>query len=203
MSGWTSLSDWYDAVGPEGAAIAIVRVVIVALAAWLLLATLLQVLAAVPSLRPLRPLADLISPRSMQRLGRSLAGLSLTAGLAAPAPSAGTLAPREDRPPASAPAPDEDPPTATMRVIEPTPAPPEPAPAPTAASGSTVVVARGDSFWSIAVEAVTDATGRRPSASEVARYWDRLVEANRSRLVVPDNPDLLYAGQSLDLPPVT
>lgn len=55
--------------------------------AWLTLAIVAQLVGSVAVV--LQPLADQLSPRSLQRLGRGLAGLSLTAGLAAPAPSAG------------------------------------------------------------------------------------------------------------------
>jgi nucleoid-associated protein YgaU len=33
-------------------------------------------------------------------------------------------------------------------------------------------------------------------------YWAQLVDANRDRLVDPDDPDLLLPGQVLVLPPV-
>lgn len=203
MSAWSTLFEWYGRVGPEGAAIAVVRGITVALTAWLALAAVLQALAGAPSLHPLRPLADLISPRSMQRLGRSLAGLSLTAGLAAPAPSAGTLAPDQEPPPVSSTVPAEEAATATMRVVDPVPPEVAPPPAPEVTSAlPTLTVAGGDSFWSIAVEVLADATtGRSPDEREVASYWRRLVEANTTRLVVPDNPDLLYPGQVLELPP--
>jgi hypothetical protein len=55
-----------------------------------------------------------------------------------------------------------------------------------------VVVAPGDSFWSIAV----DETGGR----DVEVFWRALVGLNRERLVDPSNPDLLYPGQVLRLP---
>jgi hypothetical protein len=44
--------------------------------------------------------------------------------------------------------------------------------------------------------------GRAPTDGEVVRYWTELIEANRSRLVHPTVPDLIYAGQSFVLPPV-
>ncbi len=203
MTSWSTLSGWYEAVGPEGAAIAMVRAVALVLASWLLVSAVLQALAALPALSPLRPLADLISPRSMQRLGRSLAGLSLTAGLAAPAPGAGTLAPDQEAPPVAITTSIDEPATATMRVIEPPPdAEPQPPNPEEAAGPMTVTVARGDSFWSIAIDHLSEVVGGPLSDGDVAPYWRRLVEANRSQLVVPDNPDLLYAGQLLELPPV-
>ena len=57
-------------------------------------------------------------------------------------------------------------------------------------------MAPGDSFWSLAVDAVGD--GARPVA--VDDYWRRLIAANRARLVDPANPDLLYPGQVLAAP---
>ena len=36
--------------------------------------------------------------------------------------------------------------------------------------------------------------------AEITRYWRTLVEANRDRLVVPGNPDLVLPGQELALP---
>jgi len=63
-----------------------------------------------------------------------------------------------------------------------------------------VVVASGDSFWSIAEQRVASEHGRAPTTAEVATYWSRLVRANRSNLVHSGNPDLIYAGQNFSLP---
>ncbi|MGH9188183.1 MAG: LysM peptidoglycan-binding domain-containing protein, partial [Acidimicrobiales bacterium] len=67
----------------------------------------------------------------------------------------------------------------------------------------TWTVAPGDSFWSIAEEHLTD-TRARPDAddAEIASYWRVLIAANRSLLADPTNPDLIYPGQVLSLPPV-
>jgi hypothetical protein len=62
-------------------------------------------------------------------------------------------------------------------------------------------VARGDHFWHIAEATVERHLGRAPRLAEVDAYWRRLVAANRDRLVDRDNPDLLFAGQELVLPP--
>ena len=61
-----------------------------------------------------------------------------------------------------------------------------------------MVVTPGDSFWSLAVDTVVESG----HAVAVDDYWRRLVELNRSRLVDPANPDLLYPGQVLVLPPI-
>lgn len=66
------------------------------------------------------------------------------------------------------------------------------------------IVAPGESFWTIAEEALRDARGgTQPSDDEIARYWRQLIAANRPRLSAPDNPDLLHTGQPLHLPPPT
>jgi DNA-binding SARP family transcriptional activator len=64
----------------------------------------------------------------------------------------------------------------------------------------TVTVSRGDSLWGIAEEQVTAQLGRPPSDSEVRPYWDQLVAVNRSGLAHPDDPSLVYAGQTIVLP---
>lgn len=103
-------------------------------------------------------------------------------------------------------------PTATSPTV---PTPETTAPAATAStppSGATatgpstppipeVVTRPGDHLWGIAEATLATHLQRPPSASEVAPYWRRLVEANRSRLVDPSNPDLIYAGQRFELPP--
>lgn len=105
---------------------------------------------------------------------------------------------------------DAPPPAATMTRVDPAVGPPaaEPVPAATPATwvrasgpappgGETTswVVEPGDSFWSIAEQMAGDERERA-----VGRYWRALVEANRSRLVDPANPDLLVPGQEVTLP---
>jgi hypothetical protein len=68
-----------------------------------------------------------------------------------------------------------------------------------AAAPPSWTVEAGDSFWSIAAEALAE-TGDVPNDRRVIGYWRRLVEANRGRLLDPGNPDLLVPGQELVLP---
>jgi hypothetical protein len=102
------------------------------------------------------------------------------------------------------------PPAATMArapaVAAPTPAPPVAPIAPPDEPGATGspawIVEPGDSFWSIAVEVSGSSTpgAGGPSDRQVVGYWRRLIEANRSRLLDPANPDLLVPGQELIVP---
>jgi nucleoid-associated protein YgaU len=62
-------------------------------------------------------------------------------------------------------------------------------------------VAAGESFWTIARDALTSA-GERPDDARIHGYWQRLVDHNREVLDDPDNPDLLFPGQVLELPPL-
>lgn len=210
VTSWGAASDWYLTVGPATAAVSALRLVAVIVAGWLLIAASAELLAWATARSGARALADLIAPRSLQRVVHGLAGLSLTAGLTATAPSAGTPAGPEQG-------------VATMHLLEgeagrgsgtatmsladdrpeaPAPAPAEPAAPAALPQADEVIVAPGDSLWSIAEEALLDARGtdRPPSDAEVARYWRRVIEANRLALVDPSNPDLIYPGQVIALP---
>src|SRR5919106_1382974 len=72
--------------------------------------------------------------------------------------------------------------------------------APTSAAGG-VVVERGDDLWSLAAEQLRAQLGRSTSVEEVADYWRALVAANEGRLASGD-PDLIYPGERLTVPPV-
>lgn len=183
---WQAIDEWYGDVGAAVAVMTVVRAVAVALGGWLLVACTLQALVSLPLLQVGRPLVDLLTPRHLQRLLHGAAGVSLAAAMAVPAP--GQALPVE-------PPPD----VAVMRVLDdesPTPT----AAAPTAAA-PTVVVQAGDSFWSIA-EGHLRHLGVSTADAEVVQYWERLVAANVDELVDAGNPDLLYPGQALELPPV-
>ncbi|MFN3217438.1 MAG: LysM peptidoglycan-binding domain-containing protein [Acidimicrobiales bacterium] len=62
------------------------------------------------------------------------------------------------------------------------------------------VVEPGDHLWSIAAETLAEHLGETPSERRVARYWQRLIEANRDRLVIPGEPDVIMPGQHLVVP---
>jgi hypothetical protein len=82
-----------------------------------------------------------------------------------------------------------------------TTAPSAPPPAP--AAGASHVITPGEHLWSIAAERLAAGTGRSAAAltaSEVAPYWRRVVELNRSHLR-SGNPDVVYPGEVVELPP--
>ncbi len=121
-----------------------------------------------------------------------------------PPPGSATMTRQDEPPPGSATMTrqDEPPPgSATMtRLGElgpvPSAAPPAPAIDPTA-----WVVEPGDSFWSIAADVTAAPDGSPADERTVTRYWHALIEANRSHLADPRNPDLLVPGQHLTVPP--
>jgi nucleoid-associated protein YgaU len=191
LRSWGDAEAWYEQAGPTAVAVAALRLVALAGAGWLVLAASLQLLATVSPWRAIQSLADAASPRALRRVAQGVAGLSVTVGLAGP--------------PAPSPGPDPAG-TAVMEVLDdagpPPTTPPPPAPAPAVptptAPDDEVRVAPGDSFWSIAAEVVAD----HPRPPAVDAYWRRLIAANRSRLVDPANPDLLFPGQALTLPAI-
>jgi nucleoid-associated protein YgaU len=92
----------------------------------------------------------------------------------------------------------------------PSPAPPTPTPTTTTPSSSPAAAALvpgtwevkpGEHFWSIAEHVLERAWGRAPTDRETDPYWRALVAANRAVLADGDNPDLLFPGQRLTIPP--
>lgn len=207
---WASDVAWYEQVGAERAAVAALRLLAMVGVAWLLLGATLQLVASVSLRHEMQRVADALSPDVLRRVAHGVASLSVTAGLGVPSAPTTLL--------------DDPPGTAVMQVLEegresttttlalapttnntttaPPPAAPAavPVPAPARAPDDEVVVEAGDSFWSLAVDVVTEARGGVPGDREVVEYWERLIAANRSRLVDSANPDLLFPGQTLLLP---
>lgn len=125
---------------------------------------------------------------------------------ASPPPSPPSRPPPSPQDAAVAPPAHERTPPPSAREEAPSPdvvAPPAPD-AETHAQGeaATWAVEPGDHFWSIAERVLAARWGRRPTTAETDRYWRALVAANRTRLADRDNPDLLFRGQLLTLPPV-
>ena len=151
-----------------------------------------------PTTAPVMVDVDHRDPRSVP----SRPSPSIRTGLAVdplPVPTGTTSPP----PPTSAPlVPPAAPPPAVPVVPVVPPAPVAPLPAPTA--GATHTVTTGEHLWSIAAGQVATATGKPPaslSPAEIAPYWRRVVELNLHRLR-SGNPNLVYPGEVVELPPV-
>jgi flagellin-like hook-associated protein FlgL len=65
-------------------------------------------------------------------------------------------------------------------------------------SSSSYAVKSGDNLWDISNQVLTSAQGHTPTDQQVATYVMGLIAANKSQLT---NPNLIYPGQSLVLPP--
>ena len=80
--------------------------------------------------------------------------------------------------------------------------PDDPAPAADAApaTSTTWVVRPGDHFWAIAERTLTDAWGRAPSDREIDPFWRAVIERNRANLRDPNNADLLFPGDTIEVP---
>ena len=197
VGSWADLDAWYELRGAGVAVVAMVRLAALAASSWLALAAGLQIVATSTRTRPVAALADHVSPRFLRTIARGAASLSISAGLTLPAAMTGPVAgppgtvvmvPLDAEPTTTTSSP---PPPITPPAEPPptTPAPVQPVPA---RGPSEVVVAPGQSFWSIAAEHAAE--------SDPVDYWLSLIEENRPRLVDPTNPDLLYPGQILHLP---
>ena len=76
---------------------------------------------------------------------------------------------------------------------------PPPPTAPPVADGELVVM-KGDNFWDLAEAELAEQWGRAPTDAEVVPYWQQLIEANRDRLLPPEDPDLIYPAQMFTVP---
>ena len=59
----------------------------------------------------------------------------------------------------------------------------------------------GESFWTIAASVVQSRSGHAPTNAEIAPFWQALIDANQAQLPHPGNPNLLYVGITLVIPP--
>ena len=58
----------------------------------------------------------------------------------------------------------------------------------------------GDDLWSISETVLTGRLGYRPDDRQIASLWLRVIEANRTNLADPANPNLIFAGEVVDIP---
>jgi len=65
-----------------------------------------------------------------------------------------------------------------------------------------VTVRAGDSLWTICRRHLMSALGDRPSSEEIAPYWRQVIAHNRPHLI-SGNPDLIYAGEIIAMPPIS
>jgi hypothetical protein len=188
--GWSA---WAADRTPLEAAAAVLRLVAVVAAGYLLAVTAVALTAALlRRQRTVAVVARLSPPVVRWLLGASLAGVLVAgpAGASAASP-----------PPTMVLLPDE-PPTTTTTATTPTPPPAAWPPAAVPLPRTTVTLGPGDHLWSVAARTLATAWGRAPSEREVAPYWRSVVQLNRAGLPNPADPDLVFPGEVVHLPPV-
>ena len=199
-------------VAPEVAVVGALRLGALVLGWWLAVSTLLYLVAWVSRLRPLVAMAGRVTLPAARRLVEGALAASLTLGTVSPSLAAPPVPPpaaEHVEPDLPDPAPPTGPhpgdaghvppwlprPDAAVRPgVGATPSRERAAP-PTVPAPRTHVVQPGEHLWAIAARA---ARGAPPDG--VARYWRRLVMANHDR-IRSGNPDLIYPGEVIQLPP--
>ena len=188
--GWAA---WASGRTPLEAAAALLRVGAVVAVGYLLAVTALAMGAALLDRRRTVAVVARCSPPVV----RWLLGAWLAGALAAGPAAASTASP----PPTMVLLPDEEPTTTSTTTAPPPPPAPAPAPMPAPAT-TTATLAPGDHLWSVASRTLATAWGRLPAEREVVPYWRLLVELNRPSLPNPADPDLVFPGEVVRLPPV-
>lgn len=199
---------WWSQRGALVATFALARLAVLAGAGYLLLLAVVATVARAWRPPRLVALLEWAAPEALRRMAMAMAGLASSAALAA-ATTAGA--------PAAAGAPTVTGVVAGARLPSgaapvlrrvPTPPPllervdpPPPAPPPPPGDAGVWIVGPGDSLWSIA-EATVRARQPARDGRAVAGYWLRVVEVNRPRLPVPGDPNLIFPGDRVVLPPL-
>ena len=221
---------WLSERDPLVAAMAVLRLLALATAWYVLATTLLAVALRLARVARLVSVADRLTVPAVRRLLVSAAGVTLVSGVtpsfalalgpqlpaavAAPAPSSATAAGLLPSTPSTTTAtvpgegPARPPPTLTMRLLPPEEAPVAAVPQGGAAHDRSApatadgswTVRPGECFWSIAEDVLARARGRPVQDGEIVPYWQRLIDANRHVLADEGNPDLIFPGQVFMLP---
>lgn len=195
---------WLDERDAAQAAFAVVRLMALGLAWYLLATTTAGVLARVARAGRLVSFADALSVPAVRRLVEGAVGISLAAAaLTATGELTGTgHGPRPAAAEAPAPEdavmrrlPDEDRDDVVMRRLPDGQAPT------TGAVPREWTMEPGDHLWAVAEAVLSRAWQRSPSDAEITPYWLHLIEANRDRLADRENPDLVFPGQVMVVPP--
>lgn len=221
---WAHLGRWATDTAPEDAVVAVVRLLGLGLAAWLLASTVLYLLArltrvpalvrgvswaTVPAVRRIVDAAVAASVFGGAVLGPHPAG----AQVVAPPPivvelnTTTTSAPGHRYVPApagdriAAAPPTTSPPAATTPAATATRVLSAPAAPTLALAGHVHTVVAGDNLWTIAAAELSRQTGRTAEA-DVRDYWLQVIDANHSRLLSGD-PNLIYPGESVLCPPLS
>ena len=191
LSSLRELDRWLATTDGVSAALTVLRLLALVAGAYLLV---VFTLAELGQIRGLAPLARLAS-----RLGR-IVGLGALTIATVPTIASATPATSDGPQPAEVPPTivvvetaddspaDDPPPPVLVRLDEPV------------EIETQHLVVRGEHLWSIAADHLDDVWGRPPTNDEIADHWRNLIDTNTSRLVHPDEPDLIWPDQVFILP---
>ena len=65
-----------------------------------------------------------------------------------------------------------------------------------------ITVRTGDNLWTMSRRRLAEVLDRRPDNQEIAPYWRRVIAHNQPNLI-SGNPDLIYAGEVIAMPPTS
>ncbi len=184
---WTDPTGWVEATQPVDAIAALAFHVLAVVTLWLTLTTGAYAAARVARRPALAAAVGAVTlPRIRVTIDRSIAMLATATAL-----SLSLGAPAMAQEPSGIAPPGSDS-LSYVPVPAGFPAEPSRTASPDAPIDGTYVVVRGDSFWRIAA--------RHAGPEDVASYWRRLVAANAAT-IRSGNPDLIYPGEVIELPP--
>jgi len=210
-SGMASASHWGTwlvEAGPSTALMTIVRLVGLLVGAYLLAVTSLDLVATTTRSPFLASLTRHVTLPFARRLitGVTGAGLAASLSIGIVIPTSATAVPQPSTSTSTAaPIGGLPPPNRTMRRPDQAVAanPPPAAVSPLGSTpGRTWTIAPGDHLWKVSSHTLQTAWGRPPHDDETLRYLHVLIDANRHVLVVPNDADLVFAGQVFALPEV-
>ncbi|MDH3605430.1 MAG: hypothetical protein OER12_00380 [Acidimicrobiia bacterium] len=219
---WSDINGWLDRTPFEDAAGAILLVIALGLAYWLLLSTVFYAVASRSgNSTAIRAVGWLTLPAVRRLISRAVALSIAASALASPlAPAIAKLAGADQQvvvevdsegrmhPPGAPPSAvrSDDvvlpPHLAPQPKMEPTEQPGEPTAVVDGTISHQVTVRRGDHLWSLSESHLERVLGKTDLGEhEIARYWVRVIAANKAT-IRSGNPDLIYPGEVVELPAV-
>jgi nucleoid-associated protein YgaU len=189
----TGLAAWFEnqPVSASFRALTAVALVVLAYLAVGTVASIVATVARATHRHRLGALAEVVTNPLARKAFAAVLGLGMVLGTAAPARATADT-------------------EATMRAVgdpeAPVPPSPPPSPPTTAVPAfegpvhRTWTVEPGDHLWGLTARVLAETWDRPPTDAEIASHLRTIVDANRDRLAVPDEPDLIFPGQVFLVP---
>ena len=209
---WSELATWIRITPADDAIAAFIWLAALGCVIWLAGSTLLYLVARASRIQALIRSVEWMTLPAIRRVAERALGAVLMASTVTVAPV------RADQPPPVVVVVNDDgtfvPPGLAGQIdtVPQAPAGPESAVPPRPAfpsetsvhtdelSPAEVTVRSGDNLWIMCRRHLTSALGHRPANEEVAPYWRQVIAHNQPHLI-SGNPDLIYAGEVIEMPP--